>query len=313
MLQHVNPFIGVDGSGECLPGPYLPLGLVRLSPDTVAPQKTNGYCSADPIKHFSHTHVAGTGGMSRYGNIGVLPFTGVARLHVDPFGRVNEHAACNYYAVTTANAGVQCELTATARVGVHRYRFPDNVRAHVLLDVGAAVQPPFPGYQMDPNGWPPISVGGFVEFVSDRALVGRGDYRGGWGHNEPYSIYFYAEFDQPFAEGRIGQAGSWLPVPGGGSGANLAAVASFGAAREVNLRVGVSYVSVAKARASVTREVGTQSFEEVRQAGEAAWRTVFDRLRVEGGTDAQRTLFATMLTRLYCLPTDLGVDDEFTS
>lgn len=312
MLEHINPFIGVDGNGECLPGPYLPLGLVRLSPDTVAPQKTNGYRTADPIRHFSHTHVAGTGGMSRYGNIGVLPFTGAPRLQVDPFERRHEQAACNYYAVTTAHTGIECELTATARVGVHRYRFPAGAQAHLLFDVGAVIQPPFPGSHVDPNGWAPASVGGFVEFTSDRTLVGRGDYRGGWGHDEPYSVYFYAEFDTPATARRLGQAGSWLSGPAGGSGTHLAAVASFGDVGEVNLRVGVSYVSVAKARASVAREAAGRSFDDLRRAGEDAWRAVFDRMRVEGGSPAQRALFATSLMRLYCLPTDLGVDDEFS-
>lgn len=313
MIQEINPFIGVDGNGNCLPGPYLPLGLVRLSPDTAPPHATSGYRSADPITHFSHTHVSGTGGMSRYGNIGVVPFIGTPRLAVEPFERVDEQAACGYYAVTTANAGIVCELTAAARVGVHRYRFPSGSKANVLVDVGCAVQCPFPGYQSDPNGWPPHSIGGFVEWTSDRALVGRGDYRGGWGHNEPYSVYFYAEFDHPATTRRIGQAGSWQAGGGGGGGANLAAVGSFGAVTELYLRVGISYVSVAKARASVVREVGGKNFEAVRADAEAAWSKLFDRIRVEGGTPDQRTLFATLFTRLFCMPTDLGVDDEFGS
>lgn len=313
MIQHIDPFIGVDGNGECLPGPYLPLGLVRLSPDTVAPQGTSGYRTADPIKHFSHTHVAGTGGMSRYGNIGVVPFTGVARLQVAPFERVDEQAACAYYAVTTADSGVRCELTATARTGVHRYTFPAAGPGHILIDVGATVQPGFPGYQFDPNGWPPHSTGGFVEWVNETTLVGRGDYRGGWGHNSPYSVYFHAEFDRAVSRRLLGQAGSWLTDTGGGSGANLTAVASFAEGGEVNLRIGISYVSVAKARASLHREVGSKSFAAVRAEGEAVWAKLLDRVRIEGGTPAQRTLFATMFARLYCMPTDLGVDDEFSS
>ena len=138
----------------------MPLGLVRLSPDTITPHKTSGYRSSDPIIHFSHTHVAGTGGMSRYGNIGVVPFTGSPRLRVAPFERVDERAACAYYAVTTADSGVRCELTTTARVGVHRYTFPTSWAAHLLFDVGAVIQPRFGGYQNDPNGWPPHSTGG---------------------------------------------------------------------------------------------------------------------------------------------------------
>jgi predicted alpha-1,2-mannosidase len=314
MIHLIDPFIGTDGAGNCLPGPYLPLGLVRLGPDTAPPQPTNGYDIKAPIARFSHTHVAGTGGMSRYGNIGVTPFTGHPRLAVAPFDRVDEQAACAYYAVTTADSGIRCELTATARVGLHRYTFPAGSDPHLLFDLGAVIECPFPGYATDPNGWPAQSVGGFVEFVSDRALVGRADLQGGWGHNHPYSVYFYAEAGRPFTFHRIGQAGSWQAVPGGAAGPKLSAVVGFAPEhREIELRVGISYASVAQARASVARETGGKSFADARRAGEAAWQTVLDRLKVEGGTPAQRTLFATMVTRLICLPSDLGVDDEFPS
>ena len=208
MYQHVDPFIGTDGPGSCLPGPYLPLGLVRLSPDTAPPQPTNGYSFRSPIARFSHTHVSGTGGMSRYGNIGVTPFIGHPRLAVEPFPAHEEEAACGYYGVTAGNSGIRCELTATARVGVHRYRFPSGSTAQLLIDLGAVIQCEFSGFKWDPNGWPARSTGGFVEFVSDRAVVGRADLQGGWGHDHPYSVYFYAETDRPFRTKRIGQHGS---------------------------------------------------------------------------------------------------------
>ena len=312
MIREVDPFIGTDGPGNCLPGPYVPLGLVRLSPDTAPPQPTNGYAFRSPIARFSHTHVSGTGGMGRYGNIGVTPFTGHPRLAVAPFAGADEKAACGYYAVTTADSGIRCELTASARVGVHRYRFPSGAAPHLLIDLGSVVQCEFSGYTADPNGWPARSVGGFVEFVSDRALIGRADLQGGWGHDHPYSVYFYAEAGQPFTTKRLGQSGAWLPASGGAAGPHLAAVVGF-AGTEVYLHVGISYASVAQARASVARETGGLSFDAVREAAETAWQKVFARLKVEGGTSGQRTLFATLVTRLLCMPSDLGTDDEFPS
>jgi putative alpha-1,2-mannosidase len=56
ILSYVDPFIGVDGRGNCLCGPYLPLSLVRLGPDTLIPHSTNGYNGHRPIIRFSHTH-----------------------------------------------------------------------------------------------------------------------------------------------------------------------------------------------------------------------------------------------------------------
>ena len=62
LISYVDPFIGVEGRGHCLCGPYLPLSLVRLGPDTLIPHPNNGYDSHHPIIRFSHTHVSGTGG-----------------------------------------------------------------------------------------------------------------------------------------------------------------------------------------------------------------------------------------------------------
>src|SRR5438128_6494857 len=141
MLEYVDPFIGTDGLGNCLCGPYLPFSLVRLGPDTLPPQPTNGYTSTAPIIYFSHTHVSGTGGGSRYGNIGVMPFTGKPRLTIEASERHQETANPGYYATTLISSDVQVELTSTPRVGVHRYRFPPEEDANVLLDVGAIIRP----------------------------------------------------------------------------------------------------------------------------------------------------------------------------
>src|SRR3989440_13008357 len=75
LISYVDPFIGVEGRGHCLCGPYLPLSLVRLGPDTLIPHPNNGYDSHHPIIRFSHTHVSGTGGGGRDGNIGHNPLT----------------------------------------------------------------------------------------------------------------------------------------------------------------------------------------------------------------------------------------------
>ena len=131
LTDWVDPFIGVDGLGNCLPGPYLPLGQVRLGPDTVAPHTTSGYCSDKPILRFSHTHVSGTGGTARYGNFAITPFVGKPRLlKQPPFWapdpaqakfEINPETECampGYYALTYKRSGITVELTTTPRVGI---------------------------------------------------------------------------------------------------------------------------------------------------------------------------------------------------
>jgi predicted alpha-1,2-mannosidase len=308
MIEHVDPFIGVDGAGNCLPGPYLPFSLVRLGPDTLFPQSTNGYSSKRPIVGFSHNHVSGTGGGGRYGNVAVTPFTGPARTRIEPQERRGEQAECGYYTVTLTPSEVRAELTVTPRVGVHRYTFPAGAEANLLVDVGAVVQRGEGRRRL--GGDTGVSTGGFVEWVTDNELVGRGDFRGGWGHEFPYSVHFYARFETPVQQRFAGNHRGFLPTVAA-DGPNCVAIAGFGEARQVDVKVGLSYVSVAKARASVEREAAGRTFEAIRKDAADTWEKALSRVRVEGGTDAQRTLLYTLLTRLLCMPSDLGVDDEF--
>ena len=306
MLEYVDPFIGTDGRGNCLCGPYLPYGLVRLGPDTLPPQPTNGYSSTAPIIYFSHTHVSGTGGGSRYGNIGVMPFTGRPRFTVEASERSQETASPGYYTTTLTSSGVRVELTSTPRVGVHRYHFPHDTQANVLINVGAIIRPATIERELG------AVIGGFVEWISDHELVGRADCQGGWGHRFPYSVYFYAQFSLPAAQ-RIVANGAGILDGSVATATHCQAVASFGQQQTVEVRVGISYVSLAKARASVTREAQDKTFETIHAQARTTWAHALSRIWVEGGTDEQTTLFYTLFTRLLCMPSDLGIDDEYPS
>ena len=307
LISYVDPFIGVEGRGHCLCGPYLPLSLVRLGPDTLIPHPNNGYDSHHPIIRFSHTHVSGTGGGGRYGNIGITPFTGEPRTSADTFSQEDEAAETGYYTVTLQPAGVKAELTVTPRVGVHRYTFPRESEANILIDVGAVIQTTdalhIPGTTTG------TSTGGFVEVVSKREIIGRGDFRGGWGHNFPYSVYFCAIFDIPASNIVVANTQGILPLSAA-DGADCKAIARFGQVEQVHLKVGISYVSIAKARASIARETDDKDFDIIHAEAAATWDQALSRIRIEGGTEEQKKLFYTLFTRLICMPSDLGVDDE---
>ena len=306
MLDYVDPFIGTDGRGNCLCGPYLPYSLVRLGPDTLPPQPTNGYNSSSPIIYFSHTHVSGTGGGSRYGNIGVMPFTGQPRLMVEASEHSQEIASPGYYTTVLASSGVRVELTSTPRVGVHRYHFPNDAQANVLINVGAIIRPATIERELG------AVIGGFVEWISDHEVVGRADCQGGWGHRFPYSVYFYAQFSVPAAQRFVANGAGFLEGHVATT-TQCQAGAGFAQQQIIEVRVGISYVSVAKARASVVRETQGKTFEAVHDEARATWERALGRISVEGGTHEQTTLFYTLFSRLLCMPGDLGIDDEFPS
>lgn len=306
--DYVDPFHGVDGGGNTLCGPYLPHGIVRLGSDTVD-GRTNGYRSDRPIRHFSHTHVSGTGGGGRYGNVGLMPFTGPLRLDLDPEDKRDEAAGPGYYAVTLATSGVRCELTCTPRTGLHRYTFPEGENANLLIDAGAVIQVagmPVGERAGDTTG---MSTGGYIAVQSPTEIVGRADCRGGWGHNQPYSVYFYIRLSAPIVRHQARSA-SGVSATGtiDGPGSRLAVATA--ACHRLEAAVGVSYASVAHARASVEKEIASRTFDDVRAEAKGVWNLSLSRIDVEG-SESDKSIFYSLFTRLLCMPSDLGVDDEF--
>jgi putative alpha-1,2-mannosidase len=149
----VNPFIGTGGitylCGNNFPGATVPFGMVRLSPDTVSPlgkhaSNSSGYYYSDPrILGFSHTRLAGTGATDG-GSFLVIPCTAeTAKLHRRGLNSVYSHqqerAFPGYYGVTLPGEGITAELTATRRVGVHRYTFPEQQIPRILIHVTSAL------------------------------------------------------------------------------------------------------------------------------------------------------------------------------
>jgi len=148
----VDPFIGTGGDGHTFPGAVVPFGMIQLSPDTqIKPRKeaygwAAGYRYEDhTIVGFSHTHFSGTG-HSDLGDVLLMPIAGEVRFergevdkpgsgYTSRFSHATEIAQPGYYAVTLDDYGVRAELTAAARVGVHRYTFPAGRAAHVLIDL----------------------------------------------------------------------------------------------------------------------------------------------------------------------------------
>ena len=157
--SYVNPMIGTGGMGHTFPGACAPFGIVQLSPETdTIPQNVNGvyqkevyaYCAGyqyddKTIVGFSHTHLSGTG-HSDLGDILIMPQTG--KLQLNPgtaarpddgyrsrFSHETEKASAGYYEVTLADNGVKARLTATPRVGIHQYTFPQGPDARIVIDL----------------------------------------------------------------------------------------------------------------------------------------------------------------------------------
>ena len=316
----VDPFIGVE-IGNTLPGAALPFGMVRLSPDVAPPNHTTGYRSDRPIRGFSHNHLSGTGGGARYGNVLVIPQTGPWTLFPEP-ERSDEYARPGYYSVLLKEHGmeIRCELTTTERVGVHRYTFSKpsdpltndellrgyvpqaEIQGRVLIDASAIIN------MVDAEVTHNVKSG--VRILSDHEIEGYGRFRGGWGGENPYAVYFAARFNRPFD-----RCGTWkgesVSSDSLREGFDVGAWVEFMLPQQgcVELQVAISYISEAQAWRNL-ESAGVRDFDSVREAADSVWNRALSVIRVEGGSPEQKTVFYTSLYHALTMPTDLGQDEN---
>lgn len=188
LCEKVNPFIGTGGHGHTYPGATLPFGMVQLSPDTRLEgwDGCGGYHYTDSlIFGFSHTHLQGTG-ISDYGDILFMPTNNQVRTgnnwgerYLSAFRKETEKGHAGYYTVHLDDHNITAELTATQRVGVHRYTFdsPDSC----VLFIDMAHRDELLSYQFEPRG--------------DSMIVG---YRQSQAWAENQLVFFAAKFSKPF-------------------------------------------------------------------------------------------------------------------
>ena len=307
LTSYVDPFVGVDGGGNTVPGAKVPFGFANPSPDTLPnpdPNSwaTNGYESDKPIIGFSQTHVSGTGGEGKYGNFRVTPQAGEVNPKDLASPKREERAEPGYYAVTLTRPDVRAELTATRLVAVHRYTFPATSRAHLLIDAGSVV---FTGGGAGRRQRP---IASHARVVAPDRVEGTGSFIGGW-NPSPYTLYFSAEFSRPFVafggwRGGELQAGAGSAA-GEQTGAGVYLTFDPSRAASVEVKIGLSFTSAEKARENVLRETRGLGFDEVRLRAEREWERALSKILVEGGGDEERRIFYTALYRSHYMPHDL--------
>jgi len=322
----VDPFIGTGGDGHCYPGAVVPFGMVQLSPDTAIPPYPDSYpwCAGyrweDPtILGFSHTHFSGTG-HSDLGDILLMPTTGELRLgsgtEADPdsgyrsrFSHDAEEAEPGYYSVLLKDYDIRAELTATRRVGVHRYTFLRGGESHVLLDLLHTIYP-YEGKVI----WSWLRVDG------DRRISGFRQTRG-WARTR--TLYFAIEFSRPFAgygfwcgdDTTYGWKQTDAVVTGRPEicGRKLKAFARFDTKENEALvvKVGISAVSPDGALRNLQAEVPDFDFDRVRAEARRAWERELSRVSVEG-SERDKRIFLTALYHLFLAPsTYMDVDGRY--
>ncbi|MFZ4619961.1 MAG: GH92 family glycosyl hydrolase [Bacteroidota bacterium] len=283
----VNPFIGTDGHGHTFPGATAPFGMVQLSPDTRVEgwDACGGYHYSDStILGFTHTHLSGTG-VPDYGDILLMPM--VKNPSLDPkkyrssFSHKNEFAGAGFYHVVLDNGLIDVDLTATTRVGVHRYRFRRTDSAFVIIDLHHGLGPDVViESQMEKNGTTEIS-----------------GYRHsrGWAQNQ--RLYFVAQFSLPIRSISVTNNDSimWNTTHANGTNVKAALLFNTKKKQELIVKVALSSVSADGARKNLLAEARGWDVESITKNTAKQWNNELSKISVYGGTKDQQTVFYTAL------------------
>lgn len=298
----VDPFIGVDRDGEVFVGATVPFGMVKLGPDIRTYDGRlikSGYYSTGEVVGFSHLHLSG--GAGKYGNILVGPVTGKLQPGDIHSPRSDEAAGAGSYSTYLSRYRTRVELAATRRTGLQRYTFSDAGEAHVTVDLQHAINA---GKGEEDQRF----LGGDLQVLSTHEIGGVGRYIGGWNEGGEYRVYFYLATDTP----AIG-AQTWLGKRLGSArrahvegdedlGASLDYRVAAGQA--IQVKVGISFVSLAQARRNAEQEMPGWNFEAVRRASTAQWNQALSRIELHGADEVERRKFYTALYHTMMMPSD---------
>ncbi len=297
----VNTFVGTTNGGHTFPGATLPFGMVQLSPDM--PRREIGYgesydYTGHHIDGFSMTHLSGTGCLS-YGDVFFTATSGPVTIHPRQyrfaFDHKDEAASPGYYRVLEQTWGINAELTTTLRCGMARFEFPAGKQENILLPISHVMTS--------------YSHPCHLHFINDHTLTGyvTSDIFCASG---PARIYFAMQANRPSQKYGLWKAGKMLP---GKTTVNqkkeknkIGAFMSWPASpkpQTVEVRVGISYVSVNGAMKNLRAEMHSWDFDRYRDAAAKIWNRALSVIHVRGGSAAHRACFYTALYHTMIDPT----------
>jgi predicted alpha-1,2-mannosidase len=305
----VNPYLGTGSGGasvgdvDMFPGASMPFGMMAWSPDTTSRPAGGGYGYGDNATiGLSLTHVSGAG-CKIEGNLPILPTVGAIDANpsktTEPFSHNDEQASPGSYAMKLgANGEMSAAVAATTRTGIGDFGFPATTQANMLFKSGSSE-----------NG----DTAASVSIDGDREVSGSissGHFCGDSQLPEP--LYYAVSFDRPFSSYGTWNGKGTTPgsrTDGSGSGSGGWVTFDTTTARQVHMKVGISYVSEAGAKANLTAEDPGWSEQTVAKNAHDTWRDLLSKIRIGGGTHDQQAEFYTALYHALLVPTTFSDAD----
>lgn len=324
-VDYVNPFIGTSNYGATFPGPIAPRGMASISPFNVAgpqnlPLEKDSRWLSNPYVHentfltgFSQVNLSGVG-CPDLGVLLLMPTTGNVETDHLKYGSTysNEIAKAGYYSTEIDKYNVKAEFTTSKRVGVSKFTFPKGP-SNILLNLGLGLT---------------NEQGAMVKVVSSTEIEGMRSV-GSFCYNSPeaaYPIYFVAKFSKPADNFGVwkkpanynGVEAQWMGYNGKtrlmdastkmvvGDSIGTYFSYKFDKIETVEVKIGVSYVSIENARENLEQETANKTFNDVYKETYSEWNKLLSKIKVEGGSIADKTVFYTALYHTLIHPNTLN-------
>lgn len=323
-VDYVNPFIGTSNYGATYPGPIAPRGMASISPFNVAGEQnkhekdsqwlSNPYVYENTfLTGFSQVNLSGVG-CPDLGVILVMPTTGEIETNHLKYGSTysEEVANAGYYSSKIDKYNVKAEFTTSKRVGVSKFTFPKG-QSNILINLGLGLT---------------NEEGAMVQVVSSTEIEGMRTV-GSFCYNSPeaaYPVYFVARFSKPADNFGVwkktakyeGVEAQWMGYNGKtrfmenatkmvvGDSIGTYFTYKFDKIETVEVKIGVSYVSIENARENLDEETDNKSFEAIYKETYNEWNNLLSRIIVEGGSKDDKTIFYTALYHTLIHPNTLN-------
>ena len=284
-VDYVSTLVGTQSSyaistGNTYPAVCMPWGMNFWTPQTgkMGDGWTYTY-TADKLRGFKQTHQPSPW-INDYGQFTIMPETGETPIFDEEkraswFSHKAEVATPYYYRAYLADYDVVTELAPTERAAIMRITFPEN-KSYVVVDA--------------------FDKGSYVKIMpKERMIVGYTTKNsGGVPHN--FKNYFVMKFDKDFtytaavADGRINTADVKAECNHAGG------IVGFKTSRgeQVNVRIASSFISEEQALENL-KELGSDSFDEVKARGRKTWNDILGRIEVKSDDiDHLRTFYSCL-------------------
>ena len=291
-VDYVNPLVGTESkfelsTGNTYPAIAMPWGMNFWMPQTG--KMGDGWAYVywhDKIRGFKQTHQPSPW-INDYGQFSIMPQTGNPEFDQDKraswFSHKSEIAKPHYYRAYLADYDIVAELAPTERACAMRFTFPETDKANIIVDA--------------------FDRGSHVQVIPEKRMIVGYTTRNSGGVPENFRNYFVVVFDKPFTYKATVTNGNVEADKLQATENHVGAIVGFNTQRgeQVNVQVASSFISQEQALLNL-KELGNDSFDQVRERGRKAWNEILGRIEVEDDNIDHLRTFYSCLYRAVLFP-----------